>query len=152
MGRPKKYKTDEERDAAYSEQHTRAAAKWYNERKDDPEFKRQRVQTTLKYHRTQKGKQSKFFAKLKYDFNMEREEYEALLEKQKGLCAICGQPQKVIRVDNHPIVRLAVDHDHETQCNRSLLCALCNRGLGMLRDSPEILRAALAYLAAHGKS
>lgn len=47
-----------------------------------------------------------------------------------------------------------VDHDHRhcpgdygcRDCVRGLLCDLCNRALGFLRDDPMILRSALEYL------
>lgn len=73
-------------------------------------------------------------------------EYDALLDKQGGRCAIGGHefgergPQ--------------VDHDHACcpgnkscgKCVRALLCHHCNMGLGRFRDSPELLRFAANYL------
>jgi hypothetical protein len=65
-------------------------------------------------------------------------EYEALLEKQGGGCAICGRPPKK--------QRLNVDHCHAAEKKgflkvRGLLCAMCNhRILGMierLRVNPQ---------------
>lgn len=41
---------------------------------------------------------------------------------------------------------LAVDHDHETGCLRGLLCEGCNRGIGLLRDDPDLLRRAADYI------
>jgi hypothetical protein len=65
-------------------------------------------------------------------------EYEALLEAQGGVCAICGQSRKY---------RLNVDHCHKTGRARGLLCRLCNgRLLTAARDNPETLRRAAAYL------
>ena len=66
-------------------------------------------------------------------------DYNALLERQGGGCAICGQPR-----NSH---RLAVDHDHATGRVRGLLCAPCNHAIGSLRDRPDLLRSAIAYLA-----
>lgn len=62
---------------------------------------------------------------------------------QDGRCGICGglpeqaTPRKVY---------LHVDHDHDTQSFRGLLCHACNIMLGMARDNPETLRKAAAYL------
>ena len=66
-----------------------------------------------------------------------KQEYTAILEKQNGVCAICS---------NVCSKSLAVDHDHATGVIRGLLCNKCNRGIGYLQDSPEILQKALNYL------
>lgn len=66
-------------------------------------------------------------------------EYDALLEAQGGACAICRQPPAHGK-------RLHVDHDHETDVVRGLLCLPCNRAIGLLRDDPEVARRAAEYL------
>lgn len=66
------------------------------------------------------------------------EEYEALLKKQGGRCALClGLPKAK---------GLAVDHDHTTGRVRGLLCIHCNTGLGQFRELPLLLERAAAYL------
>jgi Recombination endonuclease VII len=66
-------------------------------------------------------------------------EYDALLEKQGGACAICRK---------RPKGRLCVDHCHVTGMVRGLLCNECNGALGYLKDDQGSLVAALAYLGA----
>jgi len=67
-------------------------------------------------------------------------DYDEMLEAQGRGCAICGKtPEAEGR-------QLAVDHDHETDEIRGLLCSRCNPGLGMFMDDPELLRSAIAYL------
>jgi hypothetical protein len=55
-----------------------------------------------------------------------------------GPCDICGNT-----------ARLSQDHDHSTGLDRGLLCHHCNTGLGLFRDSPKLLFAAMAYLNLH---
>ena len=60
-------------------------------------------------------------------------------------CEICGRtPQEASR--SGKIVRLALDHCHETGRLRGFLCTPCNSGLGYLGDAAERLQAALKYL------
>lgn len=58
-----------------------------------------------------------------------------LYHKQGGRCAICQRKRK-----------LDIDHDHDTDEVRGLLCGPCNRGVGLLGDTPDMLRAAARYL------
>jgi len=58
-----------------------------------------------------------------------------LLVKQGGLCAICGKSCK-----------LNVDHCHETNKIRGLLCFNCNLLLGHAKDNISILSNAIEYL------
>lgn len=69
--------------------------------------------------------------------------YEAMLESQGGVCAICGtKPGK-----RH----LCVDHDHGTGSVRALLCYTCNTGIGGLKDDPAVIMKAYDYLKRFGK-
>lgn len=69
--------------------------------------------------------------------------YAQMLANQNGGCAICGAAPP----DGKP---LEVDHCHETGKVRSLLCTLCNKGLGCFRDNPKLLDKAKDYLQTHG--
>lgn len=66
-------------------------------------------------------------------------QYNAMLKKQEGVCAICLEECRDRKV-------LCVDHDHKTGKVRGLLCNSCNRGIGLLKDDPDILRNAAWYL------
>ncbi len=71
-------------------------------------------------------------------YGMTQSKYDVMFRNQSGKCAICEQPPRRDVLD--------VDHDHETNQIRGLLCDLCNRGLGQFRDSILHLRAAIRYL------
>ena len=66
--------------------------------------------------------------------------YRDLFEAQQGVCSICSRPE------NGRYKHLSIDHDHDTGKIRGLLCNNCNRGLGLLKDSPELLRKAARYV------
>lgn len=70
------------------------------------------------------------------------ESYDAMLTAQGGRCAVCkDEGNKQSRWN-----RMSVDHDHTTGKVRGLLCDNCNRALGLLRDDPELVDEAAAYL------
>jgi hypothetical protein len=76
--------------------------------------------------------------RLKARYGITLAEYEAILERQGGACALCPRvPGKK---------RLHVDHDHETGRVRGLLCAPCNTRLHAL-ENLAWRAAAEAYLA-----
>lgn len=65
-------------------------------------------------------------------------DYNVLLEAQGGVCAICK---------GHPKDRaLDVDHCHQRNEVRGLLCSGCNRILGLASDDVERLRAIIEYV------
>jgi Recombination endonuclease VII len=74
-------------------------------------------------------------------YGISYESYIELLEAQKYCCAICKS-----KVSSSRTTRLFVDHCHETLRVRGLLCSACNHGLGLFKDSPTLLRAAIHYL------
>lgn len=80
--------------------------------------------------------------KLKRNFGITLQQYEAILNSQNNKCAICGREPGQTTMK----YRLAVDHCHETGVVRGLLCSDCNIGLGKLGDNVHGLRRALDYL------
>lgn len=70
-------------------------------------------------------------------YNLDPAVYDRLVFDAEGRCAIC------LAV---PTRGLDVDHDHETGAVRGLLCNRCNKVLGIMKDSPTLLRACAAYL------
>jgi len=66
--------------------------------------------------------------------------YDRMVIGQKGLCRICGKPETLSGKS------LAVDHCHKTGVIRGLLCAKCNKALGLLGEDPRRLRLAASYL------
>ncbi|MCA8214502.1 hypothetical protein LGN20_11375 [Burkholderia cepacia] len=61
---------------------------------------------------------------------------------QGRACAICRIP-----FDSLPSKHVHADHDHSTGEARGVLCKNCNLGLGVFKDSPALLSAAINYLA-----
>ncbi len=84
---------------------------------------------------------------LRTAYNLSPEEYEALKEKQENRCACCGKTPRPTRKNPRAF---EVDHDHGTKRVRGLLCRSCNGGIGLLGDTIEGLRRALAYLEGSG--
>jgi hypothetical protein len=56
---------------------------------------------------------------LKRRYGITPEQYDKMLERQGGKCAICRRPPGA--------KRLAVDHDHKTKRVRGALCYICNK-------------------------
>lgn len=69
-------------------------------------------------------------------------EFNGLLGRQRGRCGIC---RKQHRFEPRGC-RLQVDHCHNTDRIRGLLCQKCNTALGKLGDCEGGVMAALAYL------
>lgn len=63
--------------------------------------------------------------------------FNAQWMKQQAQCAICG---KVFSDSG------CIDHDHNTNQLRGLLCSSCNVGIGMFCDSPDLCIKASKYL------
>ena len=73
---------------------------------------------------------------LGHEYDLTVEEYNRKRETQKNCCAIC----------NRLMDRPCVDHDHETEQVRDLLCKNCNCALGLLQDDVLIAEKAAEYL------
>jgi len=84
---------------------------------------------------------------LRYEFDISLKEYEKIFEEQKGLCAICGNPEKEKRASR--LIRLAIDHNHQTGKIRELLCKRCNVVLGFVEEDIDLLLNFINYLRKH---
>jgi len=82
--------------------------------------------------------------KIRYRIAITQDQYNELLEKQGGVCAICGKVETV-KTRNGKIRSLAVDHNHTTGEIRGLLCFRCNTRLAVLEDDKTAI--AQAYLS-----
>lgn len=80
---------------------------------------------------------------IRYVYGLEWDQYQAMLQAQSGRCAICN-----VVMDGTP----CIDHDHETNAVRGLLCKRCNFGIGWFDDTPGKILAAYFYLLAHGRT
>jgi hypothetical protein len=81
---------------------------------------------------------------LRKNYGVTLEWYQKTLADQNGVCAICKNPETT-EIRGRAIA-MAVDHCHTTHKARGLLCTQCNRALGLFRDDPATLQAAISYL------
>ena len=94
----------------------------------DPNFRAARLASQRKRGRKKE---------LKHRYGLSWEDYQAMLARQGGVCAIC----KCEFIETP-----SVDHCHLTRKVRRLLCRDCNTGLGRFKDDPHRVLAALQYL------
>lgn len=104
---------------------------WYKNRHEaNPELYKEYKNYLINYNYTKK-------------YGLTTEQYNKLVELQLGGCAICKQPCKVKD-------KLSVDHNHETNKIRGLLCQNCNVALGLLKEDENIIWNLLDYLKEDG--
>lgn len=117
---------------------------------DEERVERERTRGREKYHRLNYGETRKVDPVLKKDTHLKSlygitiEDYQVMMVKQGGVCKICNKPETAMLKGR--VKLLAVDHCHVTGKIRGLLCADCNRALGMFKDNPAVLRNAAKYL------
>ena len=108
-------------------------------RKHDPAFAerdRKRSAAWIKAHPEYRS-MSKHRGNLVNVYGLTPQRYDEMVLSQNGQCAICSCT---------PTRRLGVDHNHKTGAVRGLLCSSCNFAIGLLKDSPELIDLAAAYL------
>ncbi len=85
-------------------------------------------------------KQNKRSGNRRWLYGITAEEFNALISKQDGRCAVCQRERPSKGRD------FCVDHDHETGIIRGILCIQCNAALGLLSESRETIIRLAAYL------
>jgi hypothetical protein len=104
------------------------------------EWNAQNKEHVHSYNQMRKNSDSHYDVKrhLKEVYGISLEEYNEILAKQSGVCAICGE-------ETHR-KKLFVDHDHDSGAIRGLLCQQCNTALGMVSDNIDTLSTMISYL------
>jgi nitrate/TMAO reductase-like tetraheme cytochrome c subunit len=74
-------------------------------------------------------------------YNLTPEEFDQLIKNQDYKCAICKND-----FEKGTLKKTHIDHCHETGKVRGILCVDCNVGIGHLKHSVHLLKAAIAYL------
>lgn len=100
------------------------------------------------YNGTDHGRAVAWDVRVRNKYGITRAKYEAMLRDQGGVCAICLQPERALSRTGR-VIRLAIDHCHETGAVRGLLCSTCNTAIGKLRDQPIVVTRAVLYLLEH---
>jgi|SRR5215471_5710605 len=104
------------------------------------------LKCTREYGRNHRRKMLALGYDYERKYNLTLEQYNKLVEKQDGKCAICKKiPDHTLR-NGLKSSKLFVDHDEATKCVRGLLCQFCNAGIGQLHHSIDLLEAAIIYL------
>jgi hypothetical protein len=100
-----------------------------------------------RYHLTknEETKEQRGEYKLMAQYSMTWEVYDEMYKEQNGCCKICSTKYPSRGRD-----RLVVDHDHETNLVRALLCNKCNLALGLLQDNVKNVLNAYNYLKKGG--
>jgi DNA-directed RNA polymerase subunit M/transcription elongation factor TFIIS len=121
--------------------------KWYDANIDKIKAKHIEYKEYRKaYYHNPVNKKRYNLKRIEREFGITADVYENLLISQDGKCAICNNEENSIRNKN-----LSVDHCHETNSVRGLLCSSCNRAIGLLKDDVSVLRKAIKYLLKYKK-
>jgi Recombination endonuclease VII len=83
------------------------------------------------YANHEEGKRQRLAKHFRQKYGLSLAEKDAILLKG---CQICG------------LAATTIDHDHSSGVVRGGLCNNCNTGLGMFKDSPQVLQKAAEYL------
>lgn len=82
---------------------------------------------------------------LKIKYGLPYEEYQAMWNRQNGLCEICSRPLLEIRGSKGA----AVDHDHATGKVRDILCGRCNSVIGFCEEDVTLMQKFIGYVEKH---
>lgn len=78
--------------------------------------------------------------RLKKAYNISNDEYNIILLNQNNSCAICEKHKSNFNKE------LSVDHCHNSNKIRGILCNDCNVGLGFFKDDIRLFKKAINYL------
>jgi hypothetical protein len=112
----------------------------------EAKFKHVKVMTEERRTYKMSAEAQRHYGLMRY-YGIDLAKYQEMLLAQNGVCAICFKPET--SVVNGKIKPLAVDHCHNSEKIRGLLCARCNQAIGLLNEDVNILSSAIGYLRTH---
>ena len=86
------------------------------------------------------GHLKQWLSRILQRYNLTKEEAIELYDRPE--CDIC----QVELTNDRSSSQRCVDHNHDTDVVRGVLCNSCNAGLGMFKDSKLIMSKAIKYL------
>lgn len=133
--------------ASYTEQNQKRkeAQRKYHSR---PEVKERRteLQRQRRAADPESYKQQAREGHLKKKFGLTTTQFDQMFAAQGNKCAGCGEADEI------KAKRWCVDHCHDTQKVRGILCYHCNVLLGLARDNSKTLRQLAAYLEGNNEN
>lgn len=94
------------------------------------------------YRRRTYNPLKRYIKRIKQSYGVSLEWYQEQLKKQNNACAICGKISQS---------KLYIDHNHQTNQVRELLCNHCNALIGYALEDTKILTGAIDYLKKHNQ-
>lgn len=124
----------------------RAMAKdWYERNRDKAKISyqawRAKNPEAVKQYRTDNRRKS-YQQEVRRKYGVDADWFDQQMQAQRGKCLGCG----VAFAWGNKFTTPHVDHCHETQTVRGLLCNRCNSVIGLCGDSPELLAKLGKYL------
>jgi len=122
-----------------------------DERRDRNTWLKQQKRAANPEEHTRKNREWAF--RRKYGITLAQ--FDQMREAQEYRCAICGGHEDDLprqntkrRLDGFQGLgsALVVDHCHDSNRVRKLLCWKCNQGIGCFREDPAVLESALRYI------
>lgn len=110
--------------------------------KEDEEYRINRLKDSKKWQDENPNKRKN--QRLK-QYGLTFEEFELLLDKAEHKCEICGYSDK-----SDKKIFPVVDHCHNTNKVRGILCSKCNLALGHFNDDINSLKNAINYIIKKG--
>lgn len=106
-------------------------------------FKKESPERDVNSEQIAQDKVGKKFSKFYYKqvgtrYGLTQSQVIELFDQAGHRCSICGLGIEA--------TKLCVDHCHETNVIRGILCGRCNSGIGLLKDDAKLVENALKYL------
>jgi hypothetical protein len=126
------------------EQVKTTARAWYSKNRARVNARRRELYRTRRQLDPEEHRRRIFAGHLMSKCGLTVADFDSILIKQKGVCALCRQPMEFGgRIRR---MRVVVDHDHVTGKVRGLIHDRCNKLLGFASDDIDLLRRAISYL------